>query len=143
MLTTFIIKTVYSAVLGFLIGIQREKVGKPAGSRTYSLIALASTAFTIMSQSGFNSGNVFSSGIDPTRIASQIVVGIGFLGAGIIIFHDDKVLGLTTAAGMWAVAALGMVVGVGQYAEAAVLAVLIMVILLLSQFQVKQSWLKK
>lgn len=143
MLTTFVIKTVYSAVLGFIIGIQREKVGKPAGSRTYSLIALASTVFTIMSQSGFSGINIFSTGIDPTRIASQIVVGIGFLGAGIIIFHDDKILGLTTAAGMWAVAALGMVVGVGLYIEAAVLAILIVGILLLSSFQVKSGWLKK
>lgn len=145
MLTTFIIKTIYSATLGFILGAQREKVGKPAGARTYSLIALASTVFTIMSQSGFGKAGstMFSTGIDPTRIASQIVVGIGFLGAGIIIFHDDKVLGLTTAAGMWAVAAMGMVIGVGQYAEAGILSVLIMIILILSQLQVKRGWLKK
>jgi len=143
MLTTFVIKTLYAAVLGFVIGIQRERLGKPAGARTYSLVALASAVFTIMSQTGFVSGAVFNNGIDPTRIASQIVVGIGFLGAGIIIFHEDKVLGLTTAAGMWAVAALGMVVGVGRYAEAGILAVLILIILAMSSVEEKSGWFKR
>lgn len=143
MLTQFIIKTAYSTILGFIIGIQRERVGKPAGARTYSLIALASTVFTIMSQSGFKGSSAFNSGIDPTRIASQIVIGIGFLGAGMIILHEDKVLGLTTAAGMWAVAAMGMVIGVGQYAEAAILAALIFGILLFSTIETKSGWFKK
>jgi putative Mg2+ transporter-C (MgtC) family protein len=69
-------------------------------------------------------------------------VGIGFLGAGSIIFHDDKVVGLTTAAGLWAAAALGMLVGVGKYFESAILTIIILIILLTVQFQDGKGWFK-
>jgi len=81
--------------------------------------------------------------VDPTRIAAQIVVGIGFLGAGMIIFHDDKLQGLTTAAGLWVAAAIGMVVGLGMYWEALIITALVLAILFLGHYQEKKGWLKK
>lgn len=134
----FAFKSFFAALLGFILGIQREKIGKPAGSRTYALVALGSAVFTILSAQGFI-GPV----VDITRIAANIVVGIGFLGAGIIIFHDNRVEGLTTAAALWVTASLGMVVGIGWYLQALVLAALILIILFTSQIQKKEGWLKK
>lgn len=113
-----------AAFLGALIGLERSYIGKAAGFRTYSLIALGSCLFTILSQIGFAGEN-----IDPTRIAAQIVTGIGFIGAGLIIFQEQKIQGLTTAAGLWAVAAIGMAVGMKFYQLATYASLLILVIL--------------
>jgi len=103
-----------AAVLGMVIGFERERMGKPAGLRTYMLVSLGSAYFTILSFGGFGAakGNI---GFDPSRIASQIVVGIGFLGAGIIFFTKTEVKGLTTAAAVWVSAAIGMGVGLKFY----------------------------
>ena len=104
-----------SIVLGLIIGIEREYLaGKSAGTRTYALICFGSALFTLISRFGFlKEGASF----DPSRIAAGIVVGIGFLGAGVIILHrekgEDKILGLTTAASIWASAAIGMALGIG------------------------------
>ncbi len=136
---TFIIKTIVSAFLGFIIGIQRERVGKPAGSRTMAMVALGATVFTILSRDGFVG---LGTQLDPTRIAAQVVVGMGFLGAGIIIFHEDKVKGLTTASTLWVVAAMGMLVGAGLLRESVFLALLIFLLLQTSEFQKKKRWLK-
>jgi len=105
-----------SIVLGLIIGIEREYLaGKSAGTRTYALICFGSTLFTLISRFGFLELKGVS--LDPSRIAAGIVVGIGFLGAGVIILHrekgEDKILGLTTAASIWASAAIGMALGVG------------------------------
>jgi putative Mg2+ transporter-C (MgtC) family protein len=101
-----------AAVLGMAIGAEREHRHKSAGLRTYTLVSLGSCLFTILSVYGFSG----SQGIlDPSRIASQIVVGIGFIGAGMIILRENKIEGLTTAAGVWTTAGIGMAVGLGLY----------------------------
>src|SRR3989344_583622 len=106
-----------STVLGMLIGIERQRRGKPAGLRTYTLVALGSTLFTAISLNGGLSG-IGAGGYDPSRLASQVVVGIGFIGAGMIFLKEDSVFGLTTAAGLWATAAVGMAIGFSLYAVA-------------------------
>lgn len=105
-----ILRLILAAFLGGILGIEREYVGKPAGMRTYALVTLGATLFTVISNYGFSNGVV-----DPSRVAAQIVTGIGFLGAGIIIFRGMKVEGLTTASGLWVAAAIGMAIGVGMY----------------------------
>src|SRR5204863_7483159 len=102
------IKLLISLGIGSVIGIEREYRGKSAGFRTIILISIGSTLFTIFS---LKLGQ-FSS---PERIASNIVVGIGFLGAGVIFKGDDRVTGLTTATTIWIAAALGMGIGGGYY----------------------------
>ena len=103
-------KIVLSILFGYMIGIERENSGKAVGSRTISLICLGSTLFCLMSPEIF--------GGDNSRVIAQIVSGIGFIGAGIIFKHDDKVHGLTTAATIWASAAIGCLVGTGLYMPA-------------------------
>ena len=102
-------------VLGGAIGIEREYRAKEAGFRTHFLVALGSALFCVVSQFGF--------GIDlkdSSRVAAQVVSGIGFLGAGIIIFQKNVVRGLTTAAGLWVTAAIGLACGTGMYVAAAI-----------------------
>ncbi len=116
----FLIRIVVSAVLGIVIGIERTHRQKEAGIRTHCLVAVASALFMILSKYAFldvvELGAVGGKGVDPSRIASQVVSGISFLGAG-VIFKQGKstVKGLTTAAGMWATAAVGMAIGAGLY----------------------------
>jgi len=104
---------VLATFLGAIIGIEREVKGKAAGFRTYALVALGACLFTVISIYGFNPA--LSQGFDPSRIASQVVVGIGFIGAGLIFVRGGTVQGLTTAAGIWTSAAVGMGVGVRMY----------------------------
>jgi putative Mg2+ transporter-C (MgtC) family protein len=111
-------------VLGAAIGFEREMHRQPAGFRTHSLVALGSALFTIISAYGF-AGSI----VDPTRIAAQIVSGIGFIGAGTILQHRGNIRGLTTAASLWAVAAIGMAAGAGLLALALVGTLLILVVL--------------
>ena len=113
-------------LIGFLIGLEREISKKPAGLRTHMLVSLASALFTILSlSSAFGDGAV-----DPTRIASQIVIGIGFVGAGVIISSGGEVKGVTTAASLWITAAMGMAMGLGEYLLATVAAGFTLVTLL-------------
>ncbi len=98
-------------VLAGAIGYERERRRKPAGLRTHMLVGAGTTAFTLASISGFGAGL----GADPSRVAAQIVSGIGFLGAGTIFRSGSEVRGLTTAATIWMVAALGMLVVVRMY----------------------------
>lgn len=103
-------RLVLAVVLGALIGIERELAKKTAGIRTHALVSLGACLFTSISLSAFkNFGAVF----DPSRIPSNIVVGIGFLGAGVIIFYEAKLQGITTAAGLWVAAAIGTAIGFG------------------------------
>jgi putative Mg2+ transporter-C (MgtC) family protein len=111
-------------LLGAAIGFERELHRQPAGFRTHSLVALGAALFTIISGYGFAGPTV-----DPTRIAAQIVSGIGFIGAGTILQHRGSVRGLTTAASLWAVAAIGTAAGAGLLVMAAVGTVLILVVL--------------
>jgi putative Mg2+ transporter-C (MgtC) family protein len=103
----------FSALLGAIIGIERDLSGRPAGIRTNMIIAAGSCLFTVLSGMGYPGDQN-----DQTRIAAQIVSGIGFLGAGVLLKEDRKVLGLTTAADIWLVAAIGMAVGTGWYSLA-------------------------
>src|SRR5258706_11339769 len=108
------VQIVVAAALGAIIGAEREIHGHPAGIRTHMLVSLGSAIFTIMSIHGFGQ-DVDPTRSDPTRIAAQIVSGIGFLGAGAILKDGIVIRGLTTAASLWATAAVGMAAGAGEY----------------------------
>ena len=119
--TEFIIRIALAGVLGAAVGLERELRAKEAGTRTHFLVSMGSALFTILSQYGFDESlKVYSSlaSFDPSRIAAQVVTGIGFIGAGTIIFQKHVVKGLTTAAGLWVTAAIGMTVATGLYALA-------------------------
>ena len=111
------VRLTVAVILGLIIGSERSRVGKRAGMRTYALVSLGACLFIVMS--GVVSvmyAETFS--FDPLRVASQIVVGIGFLGAGVIFVQKNELTGLTTAAGLWVVAAIGATCGYGLYAIA-------------------------
>jgi len=121
-----------AAVLGGLIGIERELREREAGLRTHLLVSLGSALFTIVSAYGFHAFLASGQSVvraDPTRIAAQIVTGIGFLGAGAIIRQGLSVRGLTTAATLWVVAAVGMACGAGYYSAAALSTALVLLAL--------------
>lgn len=119
-----------AAVLGMLVGFEREYHGKPAGLRTYMLVTVGAALFTIMSvQSSF--GTAY---FDPSRIASQVVVGIGFIGGGLILVRGSRIEGLTTAAGLWATAAVGMATGFGFYVIAIYTTALVLFVLWVLRF---------
>ena len=109
------VKLLYAVALGGAVGLERERLDKPAGLRTNILIALGSTLLTILSVRVSEDAHTG----DPGRIAAQIVTGVGFLGAGSILQSRASVVGLTTAATIWAVAAIGMAVGAGYVDVAA------------------------
>jgi putative Mg2+ transporter-C (MgtC) family protein len=115
------VRLAVAAGLTGAIGLERELRERAAGLRTHMLVGIGSALFTIVSAYGwgdFEFSNRAGIVFDPTRIAAQIVTGIGFLGAGAIIRHGLSVRGLTTAAGLWVVAAIGMAVGAGYYSAA-------------------------
>lgn len=111
-----------AAFLSMIIGLDRERLGRPAGVRTHMMVGLGACLFTVLSVYAFP-------GSDPARVASQIVVGIGFLGAGTIIKSQHDVHDLTTAASIWATAAVGMAVGVGAWFLALTATLIIWVVL--------------
>jgi putative Mg2+ transporter-C (MgtC) family protein len=122
------LRIVVAAALGGAIGAEREIHNHPAGIRTHMLVALGAGLFTVLSIFGFGlEGNGNPALVDPTRIAAQIVSGIGFLGAGAILKDGVVIRGLTTAASLWATAAVGMAAGAGEYVLALVSAVIILV----------------
>ena len=124
----FFIRIVLAAALGALVGLERSKRQKEAGVRTHCIIACTSALFMILSKYAFVDTAIGADGLrgaDPARIAAQVVSGISFLGAGVIFKNGNSIRGLTTAAGMWGTAAVGMAIGAGLYwvgfIEAAVL----------------------
>lgn len=119
-----------AAFLGMLVGFEREYHGKPAGLRTYMLVTVGAALFTIMSVGSSVGAPYF----DPSRIASQVVVGIGFIGGGLILVRGSHVEGLTTAAGLWATAAIGMATGFGFYAIAIYTTALVLFVLWVLRF---------
>jgi putative Mg2+ transporter-C (MgtC) family protein len=125
-----ILRLLIAAVLGSVIGMEREKKAWAPGLRTHMLVSVGACLFMIVSAFGFadilGTKNVI---LDPSRIAAQVVSGIGFLGAGSILLRGEVVRGLTTAASLWSVAAIGLAVGGGLYVEA-VAATLVIVIIL-------------
>src|SRR3989344_743407 len=124
---TMLYKITLSAGLGMVIGAERETRDKPAGLRTHALVAVGSTIFTILSFVNLFEGVGYS--FDPSRIAAQVVVGIGFLGGGIIFLRGGEAQGITTAAGIWITAAIGMAVGFGMYIVAVYSAIISVFIL--------------
>lgn len=121
------VRLVLAAVLGLAIGFEREIHGHPAGLRTHMLVALGSALFTVISAYGFAGEPNAAVTVDPTRVAAQVVSGIGFLGAGAILKDGIVIRGLTTAASLWATAAVGMAAGAAEYVIAAVAAAVILV----------------
>jgi putative Mg2+ transporter-C (MgtC) family protein len=125
---------VLATLLGALVGLEREISKKAAGMRTFALVSLGAAFFTIisiMASEKFYSGEYF---FDIFRIPSQIVLGVGFLGAGLIIFHRSQLHGLTTAAGLWVAAAIGMAVGFKLYLLAVFTTFLVVLILVFFWF---------
>jgi putative Mg2+ transporter-C (MgtC) family protein len=125
-----ILRLVVAAVLGSIVGIERERLNWVAGLRTHMLVCVGAALFMIVSFCGF--GDVLAKDhivLDPSRVAAQVVSGIGFLGAGTIILRQKIVRGLTTAASLWTVAAVGLAVGGGLYIGAATATGLIIMIL--------------
>lgn len=115
-------RLVVAAALGMVVGLEREVHEHPAGMRTHLLVAVGAAAFTILSVEAFAGPDG-----DGGRVAAQIVTGIGFLGAGAILKEGATVRGLTTAASLWAMAAIGMAVGVGAWGVGVVVTVIVVV----------------
>lgn len=111
-----IIKTLVATICGFIIGYDREIKGKTAGIRTNVLMCVGCSIATTISI-------LFSGNIDPTRIIGQIITGIGFIGGGVILKTDDKISGVTTAAFLWVVSILGILIGVGRLFESIILSI--------------------
>lgn len=132
-LEQLLIRLVLAAVLGSLVGLERQRLDWAAGLRTHMLVCVGSALAMIVSAHGFM--DVLTPGkivLDPSRIAAQVVSGIGFLGAGTILFLRHEVIrGLTTAAGLWTVACVGLAVGSGMYEAAVIATVLALIILAL------------
>lgn len=112
------ISLLVAVLLGAILGIERNLAGKMAGMRTYSLVSLGSALFVIISRSVIASLGPIAQDIDPLRMASQIIVGIGFIGAGLVVLKGSRLTGITTAAGVWVSAGVGMACGFGLYALA-------------------------
>jgi putative Mg2+ transporter-C (MgtC) family protein len=123
-----LIKLAVAVLLGLVVGFERVRAQKSAGMRTYALVALASALFVIISQK-VSEQYIGVTNFDPLRMASQVVVGVGFLGTGLIIFKDNHITNLTTAAGLWVAAGVGMASGFGLFFEAVIVTVLALIIL--------------
>jgi putative Mg2+ transporter-C (MgtC) family protein len=123
--TEIVLRLLMAMLLGLLVGAERTRVGKRAGMRTYALVSLGSALFIIVAGSvSALYQNLFN--FDPLRVASQVVVGIGFLGAGVIFVQKESITGLTTAAGLWVVAGVGIAAGFGLFFVAVSVAALML-----------------
>lgn len=125
------IRLVMASAFGALIGLERERKSWSAGMRTHMMVCVGSCLVMIVSAYGFfgviNDHNI---ALDPSRVAAQVVSGIGFLGAGTIMFMREGVVrGLTTAAGLWTVAAIGLATGGGMYLPAGIATLIVLIIL--------------
>ena len=130
MTTEFILRIFIAGMLGGAIGLEREYRAKEAGFRTHFLVGLGSGLFMILSAHGFGDITINEAARhDVSRIAAQVVSGIGFIGAGVIIFQRNVIRGVTTAAGLWVAAAIGLACGSGLYVLAAAASVLSIVCL--------------
>ena len=130
-----ILRLTVAVGLGIFIGVERVLVHKEAGMKTHALVSLGAAVFIIISEM-IAVKYVNLAGFDPSRIASQIIVGIGFLGAGSIILQGNRLLGLTTAGGLWVTAGVGMAVGFGFYSLAVITTILvILVFIVVNKFE--------
>jgi putative Mg2+ transporter-C (MgtC) family protein len=129
-----VLRLAVAAILGGLVGLERERLEWAAGMRTHALVSLGSALFMVVSIFGFsdilNEQYVI---LDPSRVAAQVASGIGFIGAGTIIFRREVVKGLTTAASIWAVAAVGLAVGGGMFLAAVSATLLALALLVLAR----------
>jgi len=127
-----ILRLLLAVGLGAGIGFQRERAGKAAGMRTLILVSAGAALFTVVSIFGFG-----TEGVDISRVAAGVVVGVGFIGAGVILRgqREEEVAGLTTAATIWVTAGIGLTAGAGMYLVAVVAAVVILGILLLPKIR--------
>lgn len=127
---TIVLRLAAAAALGGVVGLERERIESAAGLRTHALVAVGSALLMIVSMFGFSDSiHAPEVVLDPSRVAAQIVSGIGFLGAGVIIFRREIIRGLTTAASVWVVAAIGMATGGGLFLAAGATTVLCLGIL--------------
>ena len=129
-----LIRIIFSIVLGSIIGLERELTNKAAGLRTQILVCLGSCLFTILSIYGFSTAVTLYPLGDPSRVAAQIITGIGFIGAGTVLRQGLTVTGLTTASTLWIVAAIGMACGCGQISLAVVTTLITVCVLVLIRF---------
>lgn len=129
-----LVKLLLAALAGGLVGLEREKHGRPAGLRTNLLVSIGSCVMMIISEAFYIKYGIFDAEttlrIDPSRVAAQIVTGVGFLGAGVILKEGASVHGLTTAASLWAVAGLGMAFGMGFFSLGIIATVLVLISLI-------------
>ena len=122
-LTDFVFRLIASILAGAMVGLEREFNNKSAGFRNNTLVAMGSCIYVLINMRLADHG-----GADPTRIIGQIVTGIGFLGAGVILHHGGNIHGLTTAATIWVSAALGSLAGLGLYWETLICTVAVLVV---------------
>ena len=143
MLWDFILRLFIAGVLGAVVGLDREYRAKEAGYRTHFLVSLGSELIMIVSQYGFQQVILENSvSLDPSRVAAQVVSGIGFIGAGTIIIQKQFVRGLTTAAGIWATAGIGLAIGAGMYGIGVAATILTLIGLELLSFIFKSLGMK-
>ncbi len=122
-MSLFLIKIILAVVLGAIIGAQRSYAHKQAGLRTFALVSLGSCVFVLFVQLFSSNPEIIS------RTIANVLVGIGFLGGGVIFFHKDKVFGLTTAAALWCTAAIGLGIGLGLFKESIIVSLAVFIIL--------------
>lgn len=130
-----IVRLVVAALCGFCIGYERKTRSKEAGIRTHTIVCIAAALMMIISKYAF--GDLGENRFDGSRVASQVVTGIGFLGAGMIFYKRDILQGLTTAAGIWATAGIGMALGAGLYVVAIVATALVLGIQIIMHLPIK------
>ena len=136
-----ILRLALAAALGSAIGVERERLQWNAGLRTHMLVCVGAALFMLVSSFGFaDSLDRQHVVLDPSRVAAQVVSGIGFLGAGAILFRRDKIRGLTTAASLWTVAGVGLAAGGGMYVAAAGSTAIILVILIALKPLERRFW---
>ncbi len=139
---TFAWRLVVAMVLGACLGLERSLAGKHAGMRTYSLVSLGSATLVIVGTLASYQLSMFS-GVNPLQIAGSIVIGIGFIGSGLAALRGDHPAELTTAAGIWAVAAIGMACGFGLYIiaiTATVLSIIVFTFLSKLEYRLRTQW---
>lgn len=128
-----ILRIVSSAIIGGIIGIERETHNRPAGFRTHILVTMGATLIMLVSTQGFPG---MEGRFDPSRIAAQVISGVGFLGAGTIVITGHEIKGLTTAASLWVCAGIGLAIGAGFYLGGLVTAIIVFISLsILSKFE--------
>jgi putative Mg2+ transporter-C (MgtC) family protein len=136
------LRLLLALLLGGIIGLEREQNNHAAGLRTHILVCLGSTLIMLLSMYGFNAFvNETNVRIDPARLAANVITGIGFLGAGTIVFNGSSISGLTTAASLWVVAAIGLSIGAGFYYPAIISTVMVFISLYILN-KVEKRWIR-